>query len=145
MSNITAPTDKRATDPFDSSARERLKYITLLGSDGSVRMMHTMIFSLIYAAVFYDDIRGFHGKAEDMVTVFETFKALADKEAYGHMYLLLSIQYDYMRKPLPDPVWWLAGESELIMAFMINFVHGLEHLMADGGYIEAVPEGVGAC
>jgi len=133
----------RIPDPFDGSARERFAHMGLLDSSGSFRIKHMVIFTNIFTGLFYSDLCDFHEEVEDRLTVFEMFRTLCDRGDYHHMYLLMSIQYDYMGKPLPDPVWWLAGDSEAIEAFMVIFMKGFERLMTKGGFLE--PEGVGTC
>ena len=122
-------------DPFDGSAHTRLMHMGITGDDGQVHMQIMTALAHIFAGLFYDDIRDFHG-TEDLLTIYETFKALYIKEDYHHMYLLMSIQYDYMGKPLPDPVWWLAGDSEAVMAFMVIFMQALERLMISDGILK---------
>ena len=46
-------------------------------------------------------------------------------------FLLLSLQYDTLRKPLPDPVWWLAGYPPALAQFSLGFAAYLSQLMAD--------------
>ena len=125
----------RIPDPFDDTAKVRLAHMGLTDKSGNVRIREMIIFAGIFTGSFFDDLREFHDSVEDMVTIYETFKALHKKEDYHRMYLLMSIQYDFMRKPLPDPVWWLAGDSEAVMAFMIYFISRYEKLMIEDGYI----------
>jgi len=75
-----------------------------------------------------------------MVTVFDTLKALWKKGDHQNMYLLMSIIYDYMGKPLPDPVWWLAGDSDAISAFMAMLMSGLERTMINEGIVSSEEE-----
>ena len=125
----------RIPNPFDGSARERLKHMGLIDSKENLRMREMIVFARIFTGQFFDDLNEFLESTGDMITVYETFKALYQKEDFQRMFLLLSIQYDYMRKPLPDPVWWLAGDSEAIMAFMIYFMPRFEKLMTEGGLV----------
>jgi hypothetical protein len=97
------------------------------------------VFADIFTGLFFDDLCDFHDKADDLLTIYETFQALFRKKDYQHMYLLMSIQYDYIRKPLPDPVWWLAGDSAAVKLFMTLFVERYERLMINGGFIK--PQG----
>ena len=51
----------------------------------------------------------------------------------GHqrIFLLLSLQYDALRKPLPDPLWWLAGHPPALEQFSLGFAAYLSQLMTD--------------
>ena len=128
-------------DPFDGSAHIRLKRMGLLDKDGRVPIQAMAAFSTIFTGLFYDDLLEYFDP-DDMLTIFDTFKALSQKENYQNMYLLMSIQYDYMRKPLPDPIWWLAGDSEAVTAFMTMLIRGLERIMESEGILKT-GEGVG--
>lgn len=140
MDKTEGQQNSRTPDPFDGSARERFAHMGLVGNNGNLRIKHMLIFTNIFTGAFYDDLLDFHGDAGGVLAVFEAFKALYKKEDYQHMYLLMSVQYDYMRKPLPDPVWWLAGEGEAVSAFMVMFMPQFERLLISGGYYK--PEGV---
>ena len=69
FSTITVP------DPFDGSADIRLKHMGILDSEGRVRMQVITAFSRIFTGLFFDDLLGIH-KTGEMLTIFETFKAL---------------------------------------------------------------------
>jgi len=125
----------KAPDPFDGSAHVRLKHMGLLDKECRVRTQAMTAFSSIFTGLFFDDLCDY-GNPGDMLTIYETFKTLSKKGDYQHMYLLLSILYDYMRKPLPDPVWWLAGNSEAVTAFMATFIKGYESLMKSEGILK---------
>jgi len=93
------------------------------------------VFADIFTGLFYEDLCDFYD-TDDFLTIYETFSALHKKEDYQHMYLLMSIQYDYMRKPLPDPVWWLAGDSAAVKTFMTLLIERYRFMMIDDGFIE---------
>jgi hypothetical protein len=52
------------------------------------------------------------------------------------MYLYISLQYDRMRKPLPDPVWWLAGNPDAVQTFTRHFAAKLEYLAKQNAVAE---------
>ena len=134
-STITVP------NPFDEAARVRLEHMGLLDYKRNPRMQEMMLFARVFAGQFFDDLCEHYEKVEDLVAIYEVFKSLHGKEDYQYMYLLMSINYDYMGKPLPDPVWWLAGSSEAVMAFMIHFIKRYEQLMVGDGYIPPGEDG----
>ena len=134
MNKTGSPLILRIPDPFDGSARMRLEHMGLIDSD-SVFIDGAMdIFAGIFTGLFFDDLCDFFESSDDLHTIFEAFTALYKKGDYHSMYLLMSIQYDYMRKPLPDPVWWLAGDSAAVKGFMTLFIKRLNRLMASGGF-----------
>jgi hypothetical protein len=123
-------------DPFDGSARERLEHMGIVDSGGALIDSAMPVFADIFTGLFFDDLCDFHDKADDLLTIYEAFQTLFRKKDYQHMYLLMSIQYDYIRKPLPDPVWWLAGDSAAVKAFMALFIERYQSLMINGGFIK---------
>ena len=44
---------------------------------------------------------------------------------------MISLQYDILRKPLPDPVWWLAGHIPALTQFVPGFTDYLAQLATD--------------
>ena len=137
--NETTHTSTKITSPFDSSAQTRLKNMSIIDDKGSVRTQIMVAFSRIFTGLFFDDLRDNY-EADDLLAIYETFKAVSQKEAYHHMYLLMSVHYDYMKKALPDPVWWLAGDSETVTAFMVMLMSNFESLMTNEGILKAGEE-----
>lgn len=127
----------RIPDPFDGSARMRLEHMGLIDDKGALIDSAMTVFADIFTGLFFDDLCDFHDDAANLLTIFKTFKVLFQKEDYQTMFLLISIQYDYMGKPLPDPVWWLAGDSLAIKAFMTLFMARYKRLMTNGGFMES--------
>jgi len=133
MGKATSKSTIRAPDPFDGSARERLERMRIVDEKGQINITAMSVFADIFAGLFYDDLRESLDSSDDLLTIFKTFKALYAKKDYQHMFLLLSIQYDYMGKPLPDPIWLLAGDGTIIKALMTMFIERYEaYLIGDG-------------
>jgi len=143
MNNTKYYKNAKSPDPFDGSAHMRLRHMQIYNNANKVSIQTMTVFSSIFTGLFFDDLREIY-EINDLLTIFDTFKAFHIKKEYTHMYLLMSILYDYMRKPLPDPVWWLAGDSEAITAFMIMFIHVYERLYTSEGILKpgegVVPE-----
>lgn len=119
----------RVPDPFDGSARTRLINMGLLDRSGEVNRESMQVFVDIFSGLFFDDLYDFFDEAKDLFAIFKTFTELYAREDYNHMYLLISIQYDYIRKPLPDPVWWLAGNTAAVKEFMTLFMERYKRLI----------------
>lgn len=128
----------RVPDPFDGTAEVRLARMGLIGPDGTISKAAMTVFVRLYAALFFDDLCDFYDDAEKLGTIFRTFRSLDEKGDYQHMLLLLSLQYDSIRKPLPDPIWWLSGYSEGVEFFMRGFYARFQELMAEGGFSAAL-------
>ena len=135
MNNTKFSKTTKVPDPFDGSAHVRLKHMGIYNNANKVSMQTLTVFTSIFTGLFFDDLRDIY-EDSDLVMIYETFKALNKKEEYTQMYLLMSIQYDYMRKTLPDPVWWLAGDSEAITAFMVLFISVYRRLLTSEGILK---------
>ena len=126
----------RIPDPFDGSARARIEHMGLADTEGKLKDGAMEVFASIFTGLFFDDLCDFFESNEDLLTIYDAFAALYKKDDHHSMYLLMSVQYDYMRKPLPDPVWWLAGDSAAVKKFMALFMERYKRLLASGGFIE---------
>ena len=43
-------------------------------------------------------------------------------------FLLICLQYDALSQPLPNPIWWISGDSELAGDFAERFICHLKKL-----------------
>lgn len=137
----------RPPDPFDGSAEARLQRMGLLAADGTINEAVLSVFIQIFAASFFYNLCDAHSDREHLEQIAEAFSELAGRNDPLHIYLLISLQYDALRRPLPDPVWWLAGCSPVRNRFSIGFaqtlvqmVSGINHPKEDIHH-ETVPRG----
>lgn len=135
MTKHSAGLIMRVPDPFDGSAEARLTHMGLLDQDGRIVPQNMNAFTHIFAGLFFDDLCDFYDDRDKLEAIYRTFQELAEKEDHQHMLLLLSLQYDYLRKPLPDPVWWLSGHCEAVKSFMSGFLGLLGDLMSQAGFL----------
>ena len=122
---------KRRPDPFDGSARARLSRMGLLSDTGAVNEAVMQAFIRIFAASFFDEICDTYEALGRVSKVTDAFHELEERQDPQRIFLLLSLQYDTLRKPLPDPVWWLAGHPQALAQFSLGFAAYLSQLMAD--------------
>lgn len=120
----------RVPDPFDSSASARLERMGILRPDGQVNVETMRTFVQSFAGLFFDDLCAFYSDQDDLSSVMDAFSELAARKDCQNIYLLISLQYDTIRKPLPDPIWWLAGCAPALSLFCLGFV---ERLLALAG------------
>jgi hypothetical protein len=119
----------RAADPFDASARTRLVHMGVANETGKVSENAVKSFAAIFAGLFFDDVLDCLGDPKTAEDICESLEELNTRNGDGRRaYLFLSFLYDRMRKPLPDPVWWLAGNPEAVNMFIKHFVAGLGRL-----------------
>lgn len=137
----------RPPDPFDGSAEARLQRMGLLSSDGTINEAVLNIFIQIFASSFFDNLCDAHSDWGRLDQIAAAFSELAGRNDPLRVYLLISLQYDALRKPLPDPVWWLAGCGPVRNRFSIGFATALAQLIAgikhpkEGIHHETVPRG----
>lgn len=119
----------RVPDPFDESTAARLERMGILRPDGGVNTETMRAFVQIFAGLFFDDLCDFYSDQEEIAAVADAFSELSARKDCQNIYLLVSLQYDTIRKPLPDPIWWLAGCAPALALFCLGFVERLLELM----------------
>ena len=122
---------KRRPDPFDGSSSARPSRMGLLTETGDVDEAAMQVFIHIFAASFFDDLCDTYESLEAISKITAAFCELKERNDPQRIFLLLSLQYDALRKPLPDPVWWLAGHPPALTRFSFGFAEYLSRLMAD--------------
>lgn len=123
----------------DKSALERLVFMGLMTDERMVNADVMPVFAGIFAGLFYWDARGRYDTGA-VVRILNVFSGFLELNEYHNMYLFLSIEYDRMRKPLPDPVWWLSCSPEAVEGFILCFVERLAELVDGGGKTSAEVE-----
>ena len=119
----------RVPDPFDESTTARLERMGILRPTGEVNIETMRAFVQIFAGLFFDDLCDFYSDQGEVSAVTAAFSELAARKDCQNIYLLISLQYDTIRKPLPDPIWWLAGCAPALSLFCLGFVEQLLKLM----------------
>ena len=133
--------NRKSSGPFSDGADAHLINMGLLKKDGASDKNNMAAFIVIYSGLFYMDLLQYHKNADNIKIIYNKFSSLHSKKRYHYMYLLYSMQYDYFRKPLPDPVWWIAGNQELIAVFMNGFLERLGKLIEESIIINRHSEG----
>lgn len=124
---MTQQTMKKRPDPFDGSANARLRRMGLLTGAGEVDEAAMEAFTHVYAASLCDAFED----PRELSRTLAAFRELAERQEPKSIFLLISLQYDTLRKPLPDPVWWLAGNVPAVSRFSLGFAAYLLRLAED--------------
>lgn len=127
-------------DCFDCSAGARLQRMGLLNQDGSEDRSVIAVFTQIYAALLFDDLCDSLTDQMELKEIVSAFSELANRKDSKRIFLLLSFLYDRLKKPMPEPVWWLMSEASAMETFAFGFVELLV-TMAD----DAEKEWKGGC
>ena len=122
---------RRGPDPFDGSADARLCRMGLLTESGGVNEAAMDVFAHIFAASLFDGLCDAYEDQRQISQVMSAFRELAANQDAKRMFLMISLQYDALRKPLPDPIWWLAGNVPALTRFSLDFAAYLLRLAED--------------
>lgn len=128
---MTQQTKKKRPDPFDGSAVARLRRMGLLTEAGEVDGPAMEAFTHVYAASLFDDLCDAFEDRQELSRALAAFQELAARQEPKSIFLMISLQYDTLRKPLPDPVWWLAGHVPALSRFSLGFAAYLLQLAED--------------
>lgn len=114
--------------PFDDSAGVRLRRMGLLREDGTPDQQRIKALGEVFAGQFFDDLYDFRQDVEAAGKSLDEFLREAEAATAKYRFLLVCLQYDAIRRPLPDPVWWLSGNAQLADLFSAGFVAHLREL-----------------
>lgn len=120
---------QRATNPFDHTAVDRHRRMGLLTTDDTVNAAAMDAFSRIHAALFYDDLLDFYHDPYRVQTICSALLERAGQISLHDLMLNLCIEYDYIHRPLPEAVWWIAGSDILLQPFLTGFLQWLQSCM----------------
>jgi hypothetical protein len=121
----------RSLDPFDDSASTRLARMGLTDFNGKPNTKALPVFAGIFSALFYEHSMDCYDNPAVISSIAMSLAALKDRQGYEQMFVFLCLQYDAIRIPIPDPVWWIAGNSDVVREFMGIFTARLCELAAE--------------
>lgn len=122
---------KRETNPFDGSACARLRRMGLITAPGQIDKTAMDAFVRIFTASLFDDLRDAYGDGEQLSNILAIFAEVGKSKNAQKIFLMISLQYDVLHKPLPDPIWWLWGCSLARVQFSWGFTEYLSELAKD--------------
>jgi hypothetical protein len=118
----------RSASPFDDSAVERHRHMGLIGADGTMDIAAVTILAHVHAGLFFDALCDSCAAYETVTTICGALIELAQTFPPKRVLLALCTEYDAMRRPLPDAIWWISGSVELVPPFMEQFLQWLDKL-----------------
>lgn len=122
----------RVQNPFDDGAAERLRRMGLRSSDGRANDDAILTLSCVYAGLLFDDLCDYY---QDYACVSRDLQQLfvaAETAPARQRFLMLCLQYDGLSQPLPNPIWWISGDSELASVFADSYIRHLKQLCDPG-------------
>ena len=108
-------------DPFGDSATTRLERMGITDACGKPNSEILPVFAGIFSALFYEQSMDCYSDPTVITSIANSLSALNDRQGYEQMFVFLCLQYDAIHLPIPDPIWWIAGNTEVVREFMCHF------------------------
>ena len=114
------------SNPFDDSALPRLQRMGLLSATGEADRDAIASLSTVYAGLLFDTLCDYHQCFVEVKTTLDSFLQMVDGADDQQKFLLLCLQYDAIYAPIPDPIWWISGNSNLRELFSELFIRHIQ-------------------
>ena len=114
------------SNPFDDSALPRLQRMGLLSATGEADRDAIASLSTVYAGLLFDTLCDYHQCFDEVKTTLDSFLQMVDGADDQQKFLLLCLQYDAIYAPIPDPIWWISGNSTLRELFSELFIRHIQ-------------------
>ena len=112
---------KAFTSPFDDSANTKLLRMCLIQHDGAANGDALSVLARVYAGLFFESLRDCHNDMESAFQICAGLVELNAKANYHELLLAICVQYDSLRISLPEPVWWIVGNDDLVQIYVSRF------------------------
>lgn len=126
----------RPGGPFDDSAPGRLRHMGLLTAEGKADQDALAVAARLYAGLFYDDLCDFYNDLSSVNAVCRELQERMRSEDPRMPFLSICSAYDAMYHALPEPVWWMAGNLELVSQFSHGFIRRLSECNEESGVMQ---------
>lgn len=125
----------RSHSPFDDSAPERLRRMGLLNADGKPDRNALETAAHIYAGALYDALCDYHNDMDQVNRACQNLIEHSGSEDPKAAFLAICSAYDAIYLDLPEPVWWTAGNLEVVTLFSKQFASCLKKIMLESGVV----------
>lgn len=125
--------NKNLCNPFDDSAPERLRHMGLLTAEGVPEQDALAVIERLYAGLFYDALFDFYDDVGNVNTICLELAERLGTENPRRSFLNICSAYDAIYLAIPEPVWWMAGNLDLITHFSAGFIKRLTDLIQKAG------------
>lgn len=122
---------QRNYSPFDDSAMERQRRMGLVLFDGKADRNAMSAFSRVFAGQFFDSLCDYYQDLETVRSTSERLLEVSHGVEAKKKFLAICLEYDSIYRTLPDPVWWISGNLELVALFTDGFLAHLRELTKD--------------
>lgn len=125
--------EKNLCTPFDDSAPRRLQRMGLLTAEGIPNQEALAVIERLYAGLFYDALCDASDDVDNIIAVCGEMSEQIGSRNPRQSFLKICLAYDAISLSIPEPVWWMAGNMELIAHFSVGFVKQLTDLLREVG------------
>lgn len=108
----------------------------LLTADGAPNQDALTVAARLYAGLFYDALCDFYGDMKNVDAVCHDLMERADTADPRLPFLAICSAYDAVYLALPEPVWWMAGELNLVTQFTVGFIGCLAEFTGESGVMD---------
>ena len=84
--------------------------------------------SRAYSGLLFDDLCDTCQNSCEITEILRRLYEAAEQAEPRQKFLLICLQYDALSQPLPNPIWWISGDSELAGDFAERFICHLKKL-----------------
>ena len=102
--------------------------MNLYDPEGKVNRTALIVLSKVYAGLLFDELCDFYQDyfmvRDDLGQLFSAAQTADDRQKF----LLICLQYDGLGQALPNPIWWISGNTDLAGAFSDEYIQHLERL-----------------
>ena len=125
--------DRNLCNPFDDSAPERLRHMGLLTAEGTPEQDALAVIERLYAGLFYDALFDFYDDVSNVNAICCDLAEQLDTGNPRQSFLRICSAYDTIYLAIPEPVWWIAGNLDLVTHFSTGFIKRLTDLFQEVG------------
>lgn len=118
-----------ASGPFDDSVEMRQRRMGLLLPEGGINQKALETIASVYSGLLFDCLCDNSIGVEQVFQICNNLINLKDCGETRRIFLAICIQYDAAILPLPDPMWWIAGNDEMVAIYVRAFLQHLAELV----------------
>lgn len=111
--------------PFDDAAAARLRRMGLLEADGKGNRDAVSALARLSAGLFFDALCDTYAETATVLRIGRELTSTGTAAEPRRAFLRLCAEYDAMRRPIPEPLWWISGSEILVPPFMEGFLRNL--------------------
>ena len=97
----------------------------LLTGDNKPEQDALAVVARLYAGLLFDDMCDFYNDMRSVTSVCRELLKHLNSDAPSVLFFYICSAYDDMNQALPEPIWWIAGNREVVSQFTRAFIRRL--------------------